>query len=54
MDNPAEVAREVVDANQYMALATADVDGRHWVSPVWFAHEGYTRFVWVSKPEARH
>ncbi|HEX6582314.1 MAG TPA: pyridoxamine 5'-phosphate oxidase family protein [Thermoleophilaceae bacterium] len=50
----AALARELVDSNQYMTLATADQDGRPWASPVWFAHEEYTRFVWVSSPEARH
>jgi pyridoxine/pyridoxamine 5'-phosphate oxidase len=50
----ATLAREVIDSNQYMTLATADADGRPWASPVWFAHESYARFLWVSKPEARH
>ena len=47
-------ARAIVDSNVYMTLATADADGRPWPSPVWFAHEDYARFVWVSKPQARH
>jgi pyridoxine/pyridoxamine 5'-phosphate oxidase len=50
----AALAREIIDSNQYMTLATADEDGRPWASPVWFAYEDYTRFVWVSKPQARH
>jgi pyridoxine/pyridoxamine 5'-phosphate oxidase len=50
----AAAAREIIDSNQYMTLATADANGRPWASPVWFAHESYTRFVWVSKPQARH
>jgi len=54
MTDHAADARRIVDANLYMTLATADADGRPWASPVWFAHEDYTRFVWVSKPEARH
>jgi hypothetical protein len=54
MDDPAAVAKRIIEANVYMTLATADGDGRPWASPVWFAHEGFTRFVWVSKPGARH
>jgi hypothetical protein len=54
MEDPAAVARRVIDANVYMTLATADREGRPWAAPVWFAHEGYTRFAWVSKPGARH
>jgi nitroimidazol reductase NimA-like FMN-containing flavoprotein (pyridoxamine 5'-phosphate oxidase superfamily) len=52
--DPVRVARGVIDANAYMTLATADGDGRPWASPVWFAHHGYTKFYWVSRPDARH
>jgi hypothetical protein len=47
-------AKAIVDANQYMTLATADKDGRPWASPVWFATVDYREFFWVSSPEARH
>jgi nitroimidazol reductase NimA-like FMN-containing flavoprotein (pyridoxamine 5'-phosphate oxidase superfamily) len=50
----AVVAREIIDANRYLTLATADGDGNPWAAPVWYAHEGYTDFLWVSRPEARH
>ena len=52
--NPGEIVRAVVDANLYMVLATADGDGRPWSSPVYFAHEGYREFFWVSSPDALH
>jgi Pyridoxamine 5'-phosphate oxidase len=45
----ASVARDIIDSNAYMTLATADENGRPWASPVWYAH-----FYWVSSPEARH
>jgi general stress protein 26 len=51
---PSEVAREIVDDVTYMTIATADADGRPWVSPVWFAHDGYREFIWISRPDARH
>jgi nitroimidazol reductase NimA-like FMN-containing flavoprotein (pyridoxamine 5'-phosphate oxidase superfamily) len=47
-------ARAIIDANLYMVLATADGTGRPWSSPVYFAHGGYTEFLWVSAPEAEH
>jgi nitroimidazol reductase NimA-like FMN-containing flavoprotein (pyridoxamine 5'-phosphate oxidase superfamily) len=47
-------ARAIIDANLYMVLATADGTGRPWSSPVYFAHDGYTEFLWVSAPEAEH
>ena len=49
-----EAARAIVDANSYMTLATADADGAPWASPVWFAHEQYEAFLWMSQPAARH
>jgi uncharacterized protein YhbP (UPF0306 family) len=50
----ADVARGVIEANRYMALATADEAGHPWVSPVWFAAEDYRNFHWVSSPDAKH
>jgi nitroimidazol reductase NimA-like FMN-containing flavoprotein (pyridoxamine 5'-phosphate oxidase superfamily) len=50
----AETARAIVDANSYLTLATADADGAPWASPVWFAHERYETFLWMSRPGARH
>jgi hypothetical protein len=49
-----EAARAIVDVNSYMTLATADADGTPWASPVWFAHEHYETFLWMSRPGARH
>jgi len=57
MSDPADLAaraRAIVDANLYMALATADDAGEPWVSPVYFAHVGYRDLIWVSRPERRH
>jgi hypothetical protein len=48
------VARRIVEANMYMTIATADSDGRPWVSPVWFAPRSEAEFLWVSSPDARH
>jgi pyridoxamine 5'-phosphate oxidase-like protein len=47
-------AHEIIDAGRYMVLATADADGVPWASPVWFAHDGYRSFLWVSRPDTRH
>jgi hypothetical protein len=49
-----EAARAIVDGNSYLTLATADADGAPWASPVWFAHEQYRAFLWMSQPSARH
>jgi nitroimidazol reductase NimA-like FMN-containing flavoprotein (pyridoxamine 5'-phosphate oxidase superfamily) len=47
-------ARSIVDASLYLVLATADGSGRPWSSPVYFAHDRYAEFLWVSAPEASH
>jgi nitroimidazol reductase NimA-like FMN-containing flavoprotein (pyridoxamine 5'-phosphate oxidase superfamily) len=47
-------AREIIDANLYLTLATADADGTPWASPVWYAQAGYREFLWVSRPDTRH
>jgi nitroimidazol reductase NimA-like FMN-containing flavoprotein (pyridoxamine 5'-phosphate oxidase superfamily) len=49
-----EFARTLIDASDYMVLATADEHGAPWASPVWFAHAGYREFLWVSTPDRRH
>jgi nitroimidazol reductase NimA-like FMN-containing flavoprotein (pyridoxamine 5'-phosphate oxidase superfamily) len=51
---PEDVVRAIIEASHYMVLATADTTGHPWPSPVYFAHEGYTCFYWVSSPEAIH
>ena len=50
----AETARRIIDANAYLTLATADANGRPWATPVWFAPDRYTDFIWVSRPGTRH
>jgi hypothetical protein len=52
--DPAALGREIVDANLYMVLGTADEEGRPWVSPVYFAHAEFREFYWVSSPETVH
>jgi len=50
----AAIARTIIDANQYMTLATADAAGQPWASPVFYATADYAEFYWVSAPETTH
>jgi hypothetical protein len=50
----ASLAREVIDANRYLVLGTADASGRPWTTPVYFAHHEYREYFWVSAPERTH
>lgn len=53
-DEPARTARKIIDANVYMVLGTADEQGQPWVSPVFYAADGYTTLYWASSPEVTH
>lgn len=50
----ATLATTIIEANQYLTLATADPTGLPWASPVWFASHDLREFFWVSSPDARH
>lgn len=50
----AQTVREIIEANRYLVLATADATGRPWSSPVYFAHIDFTEFFWVSSPDVTH
>ena len=52
--DPAWIARSIVDTNRFMALGTADPSGTPWVSPVWYAPLSYRDYVWGSRPGTRH
>jgi general stress protein 26 len=52
--DPIEVARGIVDEIAFMTIASADADGKPWASPVWFAHDRYSEFLWISRPKTRH
>jgi hypothetical protein len=47
-------ARDLIDANSYVTLGTADGDGKPWVSPVFFATADYAVFFWMSADDAVH
>jgi Pyridoxamine 5'-phosphate oxidase len=53
MDNDlSAIARDIIDANTYMVLGTADEDGRPWTSPVFYSAWNYREFYWISSPAA--
>ena len=47
-------ALELLDTNDYLTLATVSDDGLPWASPVFGAHDGLARFLWVSSVDAVH
>ena len=50
----AAMAREVIDTNPYLVLGTVDEHGHPRVTPVFFGHDGYRDFYWVSRPDTTH
>ena len=48
------MARQVIDANHYMTLATRDDAARPRLSPVHYTCARYSDFYWVSSPDAQH
>ncbi|NEE02415.1 pyridoxamine 5'-phosphate oxidase family protein [Phytoactinopolyspora halotolerans] len=53
-DLAVRAVKDIVEGNLYLVLATADATGRPWSSPVYFAHIGFTEFLWVSNPDVTH
>jgi nitroimidazol reductase NimA-like FMN-containing flavoprotein (pyridoxamine 5'-phosphate oxidase superfamily) len=53
MPDLAEIDR-VLAANRYLVLATADLEGTPWATPVFFAPLEADRLCWVSSPDSRH
>jgi nitroimidazol reductase NimA-like FMN-containing flavoprotein (pyridoxamine 5'-phosphate oxidase superfamily) len=54
MDELAERARRVIETNRYLTLGTTEPDHRPRLSPVYYTHDGYHDFYWVSSPNAHH
>ncbi len=54
MDDLDAYARALIDANLYVTLGTAGIDGTPWVSPVYFATADYAEYYWVSAEDAAH
>ncbi|MBU2101706.1 pyridoxamine 5'-phosphate oxidase family protein [Patescibacteria group bacterium] len=49
-----ELAREIIETNQYMTLGTSDGKGSSWVAPLAYAHDKNWNMYFVSLPDSRH
>ncbi|MEU4236240.1 pyridoxamine 5'-phosphate oxidase family protein [Actinoplanes sp. NPDC026619] len=54
MSDLTAMVRSVVDDNRYMTLGTVEPDGLPRLTPVYFTHDGYRSFYWVSEPGSQH
>ena len=53
-DDHAKGAKQIIENNIYMTIATATKDGKPWVSPVFFAYDDKYNLYWVSNKAALH
>ncbi|MCY1140139.1 pyridoxamine 5'-phosphate oxidase family protein [Actinoplanes sp. Pm04-4] len=47
-------ARELLDGNRFLTLATVSSGGQPWASPVYFSWAGEWEFFWVSAVDSEH
>jgi len=50
----AKEARAVLERNCYCVIATSSLDGRPWVSPVFYNYDSEWRIYWESSRECQH
>lgn len=50
----AKLAKEILEKNQYMAIASCGISREAWVSPVVYANDKNWNFYFVSIPSSRH
>jgi uncharacterized protein YhbP (UPF0306 family) len=48
------LAREIVEKNQYLTIATVDKEGNPWISPVCYANDRSGKLYFASIPSSRH
>lgn len=49
-----KLAKKIITKNQYVSIASADSQGRPWVSPVVYAYDEDWNLYFVSMPSSRH
>ena len=54
MNKYTEKAKEIIEGNIYMTIATASKNGHPWISPVFFAYDRNYTLYWVSNKDSLH
>jgi len=49
-----QLAKTIIDTNQYMTIASVDEHNNPWASTVAYVYDGNYNFYWVSVPESLH
>jgi len=50
----ATMAKNIINNNQYMTIASVDKQGNAWASPVAYVFDKEFNFYWVSVPGSKH
>lgn len=49
-----ETAKKIIEENIYCTIATSSLEGKPWISPVFFAYDDRYNIYWVSNKDALH
>lgn len=49
-----EKAKQIIEENIYCTVATATLDGKPWISPVFFSYDENYNIYWVSNKNSIH
>jgi uncharacterized pyridoxamine 5'-phosphate oxidase family protein len=49
-----QLARDIINHNEYLSLATCDKDGKPWISILAYSFDDHYNFYFCSLPTARH
>lgn len=47
-------AKEIIEENIYMTIASSSIEGKPWISPVFFAYDNNYNLYWVSNKSSLH
>ena len=48
------LARKIIEGNQYVTIATTDKGGQPWISPVAYTYDNNWNFYFLSMPASKH
>lgn len=54
MVDDAAAAKKIIQENIYCTIATASLDGKPWISPLFFAYDDHYNVYWVSAKDSLH
>lgn len=49
-----KLARNIIEGNQYITIATTDKSGQPWISPVAYTYDKDWNFYFLSMPTSKH